>query len=285
MSWLTLEVSGWPLFWTLFFTAATYVNAGWMREQVCIYMCPYATLSSRPCSTTDTMIVAPTMRRAVSLGAPASAAHASPSALGDCIDCQLCVQVCPTGIDIRDGLQYQCIGCAHCVDACAQTMEQMNYSPGLIRYSTANELNGGPRRWLRARSLGYAAVTLALSIGLLTALSTRASFSFDVIRDRGQLFHDTGHGLVRNDYVLKIFNKTSDTAVLTLSVANAPGVTLSEPQRLEVPAGAAQVEALVLEGQPSDSERAGATLPLPGIRVRRRGDSFLSPGSSQGARQ
>src|SRR5262245_10560265 len=132
---ITFQLSGWALFWTAFFTAATYFNAGYLREQVCIYMCPYARFQSAMFDQ-DTLVVSYDTVRGEPRGSRKRDADPAVLGLGDCIDCQLCVQVCPTGIDIRDGLQYQCIGCAHCVDACDSVMIKVGYAPGLIRYTT-----------------------------------------------------------------------------------------------------------------------------------------------------
>src|SRR5690606_28844627 len=134
-----LDAHPWAYFWVAFFTLATYVNAGWLREQVCIYMCPYARFQSAMFDE-DTLVVSYDAARGEPRGSRKRGAEAGE--LGDCIDCTLCVQVCPTGIDIRGGLQYQCIGCAQCIDACDQVMEKMGYAAGLIRYTTERALAG-----------------------------------------------------------------------------------------------------------------------------------------------
>ena len=138
--------------------------------------------------------------------------------LGDCIDCQLCVQVCPTGIDIRNGLQYECIGCAHCIDACDDVMHKVGYAPGLIRYTTHNALAGKPIRVLRPRVIGYAAALSAMAVAFTIALFGRNLVGIDVIRDRGELFH-ADRDAIRNDYTLKVINKTQRPQTLVLSVA------------------------------------------------------------------
>lgn len=167
--------SGWAIFWICFFTLATYANAGWLREQVCIYMCPYARFQSVMFNK-NTQIVGYDQSRGEPRGnrSRISAKKAEPvnlqparsqdKQLGDCVDCQMCVQVCPTGIDIRDGLQYECIGCALCIDACDSIMEKMDYAPGLIRYASETEFEKGrPEKKFDARAKGYALV-LALSL-------------------------------------------------------------------------------------------------------------------------
>ena len=145
---LTLQVGAWGAAWTVFFTLATYINAGWMREQLCIYVCPYARFQSVMFDQ-DTLTVAYDATRGEPRGARRRDADRDAGDLGDCISCQLCVQVCPTGIDIRDGLQYQCIGCALCIDACDSVMDKMGYEPGLIRYASERELAGDKTHWLR----------------------------------------------------------------------------------------------------------------------------------------
>ncbi|MEM9623588.1 MAG: cytochrome c oxidase accessory protein CcoG, partial [Pseudomonadota bacterium] len=213
----------WTLFWIVFFTAATYINAGWMREQVCIYMCPYARFQSAMIDK-DTLIVSYDPQRGEPRGSRKRGAPAGD--LGDCINCQLCVQVCPTGIDIRDGLQYQCIGCAHCVDACDQVMEKMGYAPGLVRYTTERQLHDPGQthaHWLRPRSIGYALVVLVMTAALVVALWQRSTLAFDVLRERGTLYHvvtQSAEGpVIRNDYQLKIINKSQQTAQYTISVS------------------------------------------------------------------
>ena len=135
----------WEAFWVLFYGFATYGNAGYMREQVCKYMCPYARFQSAMFDK-DTMIVSYDPGRGEPRGSrPRSLAHAEVKAQGkgDCIDCTLCVQVCPTGIDIRDGLQYECISCSACIDVCDGVMDKMQYPRGLIRFATENGLEHG----------------------------------------------------------------------------------------------------------------------------------------------
>jgi cytochrome c oxidase accessory protein FixG len=226
---VTLNVALWAVAWITFFTLATYINAGWMREQVCIYMCPYARFQSAMFDK-DTLIVSYDTARGEPRGARKRGTH--PEALGDCIDCELCVQVCPTGIDIRNGLQYQCIGCAHCIDACDDVMAKVGYAPGLIKYTTEHALMGKQSRLLRPRVIGYAAALSVMAIAFTVALVSRSLLGIDVIRDRGELFH-VEHGAIRNDYTLKLINKTQQRQTYTLS-ANTDSV--DEALHLEGPA-------------------------------------------------
>ena len=234
------EAPGWAVFWVLFFTTATYVNAGWLREQVCIYLCPYARFQSAMIDR-DTLVVSYDPGRGEPRGTREKTARTSE--LGDCIDCTLCVQVCPVGIDIRDGLQYQCIGCAHCIDACNQVMEKMDYAPGLIRYTTEHALMGGESHWWRTRSVAYATVLLAMTAALATAIVLRVPFQVDVVRERGDLFQTTTAGLVTNAYSLLILNKSQEPKELALEIeADLPlestltqTVLIQPGERLDLP--------------------------------------------------
>ncbi|HTK96505.1 MAG TPA: cytochrome c oxidase accessory protein CcoG [Pseudomonadales bacterium] len=237
--------------WVAFFTIATYVNAGWMREQVCLHMCPYARFQSAMFDT-DTLIVSYDPARGEPRGARKRGVR--PDALGDCIDCQLCVQVCPTGIDIRNGLQYECIGCAHCIDACDEVMTKVGYAPGLIRYTTHNALEGKPIRVLRPRVIGYATALSAMVVAFTIALFSRDLVGIDVIRDRGALFQ-ANRDAIRNDYTLKVINKTQQAQTLALSVASAsydPHPRLEGPASIVVDAGDVVTVPVTLAVPPSE---------------------------------
>ncbi|MEO5796043.1 MAG: cytochrome c oxidase accessory protein CcoG, partial [Rhodoferax sp.] len=192
---LQLNFGSWEVFWGLFYSAATYGNAGFMREQVCKYMCPYARFQSAMFDK-DTLIVSYDTNRGEPRGARSRKADPATLGLGSCVDCTLCVQVCPTGIDIREGLQYECIGCAACIDGCDQVMDKMGYPKGLIRYSTENALKqhlpaqGILKRIFRPRVLVYTAVLWAIIIAALVTLYQRVPLKVDVIRDRGNVMHD-----------------------------------------------------------------------------------------------
>ena len=253
----SLDMAGWAAFWTLFFTAGTYVNAGWLREQVCTYMCPYARFQSAMFDK-DTLIVSYDAARGEPRGSRKRGA--SEHTLGDCIDCQLCVQVCPTGIDIRDGLQYECIGCAHCIDACTQVMDKMGYQPGLVRYTTENALASRPTRVIRGRSVGYAMVCAALIVAFAFMLLGRDGFGFDVLRERGELYHLQSSGEVRNDYQLKVMNKTQRDATYTIAVASPAWVGLASDATTTVAAG--EIENLSLQLVARRAEFANAPVEL-----------------------
>ncbi|QVM89211.1 cytochrome c oxidase accessory protein CcoG [Pseudomonas entomophila] len=220
----TFELSGVALFWVLFFTGATYINAGWMREAVCMHMCPYARFQSVMFDK-DTLAVAYDPSRGESRGPRKKGSDPRGQGLGDCIDCTLCVQVCPTGIDIRDGLQMACIGCAACIDACDGVMDKMGYARGLVGYKSEHNLQGGKTHWLRPRLLGYATALVVMIGALIVALQMRPMVSMDVIKDRG-LFRENALGQIENIYLLKIINKTPQTQHYRLRLLDADGFEL-----------------------------------------------------------
>jgi cytochrome c oxidase accessory protein FixG len=203
---LNLELGGWETFWILFYGFATYGNAGFLREQVCRYMCPYARFQSAMFDH-DTLIVSYDGGRGEPRGARGRGVDPKAAGLGDCVDCTICVQVCPTGIDIREGLQYECIACAACVDACDAVMARVGYQPGLIRYATERELRGQPTHYLRPRVLVYGGLLAALAIGFVVSLSLREPIGLDVLRDRNALYRVLPTGDVENVYSLRILNK------------------------------------------------------------------------------
>ena len=221
--------------WSVFFTLATYINAGWMREQVCIYMCPYARFQSAMFDK-NTLIISYDPSRGEQRGARKRGSDYQAQGLGDCIDCTLCVQVCPTGIDIRNGLQYECIGCAHCIDACDSIMEKMNYPKGLISYTTENKLAGGTWTWKRPKLIGYGTALLILAALFMLVLYLRTPLSLDVIRDRGQLYQEVAGGRIENVYTLKIINMSDSTLHYELQTEGLPNPTLLPDVPIEVPA-------------------------------------------------
>ena len=234
---LALEIGGWTLFWGLFYGFATYGNAGYMREQVCKYMCPYARFQSAMFDK-DTLIISYDESRGEPRGGRKRSEDPKEKGLGDCIDCQLCVQVCPTGIDIREGLQYECIACAACIDACDSIMDRMDYPRGLVRYTTENAVHGKKSRVLRPRVLVYATLLLVLVGGLVTSMVMRTPVILDVIRDRNTLYREIPGDMIENIYTLKLINQVNEPRSFAVEVSGFEGVTLDGvPGLVEVDAG------------------------------------------------
>ncbi len=287
---------GWETFWVLFYALATWGNAGFLREQVCKYMCPYARFQSAMFDRNTLIIAYDPMRgeprgprprglggvlvrgrglldqalayqfvfRAsghaaaedamlqarAQAGLPSDAAFATglaeplqrpaPEIAGDCIDCTLCVQVCPTGIDIRNGLQYDCIACGACIDACDDVMLKMGYPKGLIRYSTQNAIDGKPTRVLRPRIVVYGAILLALVAGWSWGVGGRSELIAEVLRDRNALYRIAGDGRIENGYTLKLINKTDRAQSYRVEIDAGAGISLVGGPQL-VPAEAQQV--------------------------------------------
>jgi polyferredoxin len=291
-----LEWGGWETFWVLFYGGATWGNAGFLREQVCKYMCPYARFQSAMFDR-DTLLIAydaprgeprgPRQREVASTQQrgrapldPATAAdyvfraslHPSaaatragargtitwdqesaeplprftPAQLGDCVDCTVCVQVCPTGIDIRNGLQYECIACGACIDGCNEVMAKLGYPRGLVRHATQNALDGRPTRILRPRMFVYAALLLALAGGWAWGVAARSPFQVEVLRDRNALYRVAADGTVENTYTLKIINKTDRAAHFTLALGTAPAAAHISGVATQVVAPAGEVIAVPL---------------------------------------
>ncbi|MBT1450355.1 cytochrome c oxidase accessory protein CcoG [Glaciecola sp. XM2] len=220
INFFTLDTGFWVAFWVLFFTFCTYANAGYMREVMCTHMCPYARFQSAMFDK-DTYTVAYDAQRGEQRGPRArklTQEDVKAKGLGDCIDCNLCVQVCPTGIDIRNGLQYECINCGACVDACNGVMEKMGYEKNLISFTSEHELKGGTTKIFRAKLLGYAAVLLVMTSLLIFDIVSRVPLEVDIIRDRNSLFRETNQGLIENVYTLKILNKSQQDRSYIINV-------------------------------------------------------------------
>jgi len=284
------EWSGWETFWVLFYSLATWGNAGFLREQVCKYMCPYARFQSAMFDR-NTLIIAYDPMRGEPRGARRKGSLASvlerargllekttaydyvfraahhhtaadnlvaargntsvldqrleaqplpkfaPEELGDCIDCTLCVQVCPTGIDIRNGLQYECIACGACIDACNEVMDKIGYPHGLIRYATQNAIDGKPSRVLRPRIFVYGFLLLALLIGWGWGVTHRSPLIAEVLRDRNALYRVTGDGSIENGYTLKLINKTREAQRYRIELQSTDRIALrGGPQTVQAAA-------------------------------------------------
>jgi polyferredoxin len=294
---LPFEWGGWELFWVLFYSLATWGNAGFLREQVCKYMCPYARFQSAMFDR-NTLIIAYDARRGeprgsrrrglpgvlergrallgaeqaqqyvVAAAANPSAADAAvrarattglvdvragvvalarpaPDTLGDCIDCTLCVQVCPTGIDIRNGLQYECIACGACIDACNEVMDKVGYPRGLIQHTTQNAVDGRPSRVLRPRVLVYALLLGTLLAGWGWGVMHREPLIVDAIRDRNALYRINADGQVENAYTLRLINKLDRPQRYRVEVRAPAGIRLLHAP-VEVDAAPEQVLTLAL---------------------------------------
>ncbi|GAB4215302.1 MAG: cytochrome c oxidase accessory protein CcoG [Rhodoferax sp.] len=253
------NMSGWGYFWVLFYGFATYGNAGYMREQVCKHMCPYARFQSAMFDK-DTLIVTYDTERGEPRGARSKKADPAKLNLGSCVDCGLCVQVCPTGIDIRNGLQYECIGCGACADVCDTVMEKVGYPKGLVRYSTENAvLNHWSRdqivrRVLRPRILIYTTILLGIVVAIFATLAMRTPFKADVVRDRGVMARVVEAGKTENVYSIQIMNATESDQRYKISVSGVPGLAIMSddtvklastqarwvPVRVQAPFGAAE---------------------------------------------
>jgi len=282
------HMGSWEIFWVLFYGFATYGNAGYMREQVCKYMCPYARFQSAMFDR-DTLIVSYDEQRGEPRGGRSRKADPEALGLGACVDCSLCVQVCPTGIDIRKGLQYECISCASCIDVCDDVMDKMNYPRGLIRYTTENALEQGWKQgqiWghiLRPRVLVYASILGAVVIAMLVSLAMRVPFKVDVVRDRGVLARIAAGGRIENVYRLQIMNATEKEQSFHIEASGLPGLTVaSESDVIVAPAEARWVAVRLqvpYEGAVPGSQAIRFDVAAPGLngRTLHEKSTFLVP--------
>ena len=215
---LSLSLGPWEWFWIGLYSLATYGNAGWLREQVCLHMCPYARFQSAMFDK-DTLVISYDKNRGEGRGKRKKNSDYKAKGLGDCIDCMQCVHVCPTGIDIRDGLQYECIACAACIDVCDNVMEQMHYPKGLIQYTTEHAEQGVESKIFRPRTLLYIGLFSLLVSIFIYLVATRVPLDVNVIRDRNTLFTESFAGKIENTYQLKILNMSQQPHQYGLSVA------------------------------------------------------------------
>ena len=234
---VTGQLSGWETFFAFFFTGALYLDAGWMREQICKFACPYARFQGAMFDT-NTLTVFYDRQRGEPRGHRARSIDPAAAGLGSCIDCGLCVHVCPTGIDIRNGTQYECIGCAACIDACDKVMVDMGYAPGLVRYASEASLKTGHLRVLRPRVIGYGIILSLIVSTFAYALSQRVPLRVDVLRDRARLYRMTNDGLVENTYTLKVMNLDQHPHAYRVAAAGLDDLRLVAPEVLHVEPGA-----------------------------------------------
>ncbi len=253
-------LGGWGYFFIGLFTVFTYMNAGWLREQVCFIMCPYGRFQSVMFDK-DTLIVSYDSERGEPRGKRKKESDYLAEGLGSCIDCQLCVQVCPTGIDIRDGLQFQCIQCALCIDACDSIMDQMGYARGLVRYTTENILTKKTSyHWLRPRLLGFSAVLIIMMGIFAYSLATRVPLAIEAMRDRNQLFRENNEGLIENVYTLRIMNKSQKTATYHLSIEGDEHITLVNVPDFALVAGEISTLPVTLQADPGYLKKSNYTI-------------------------
>lgn len=243
---LNFDVSPTVMGFVLGLTFSTYLMAGFAREQVCTYMCPYARFQSAMFDK-DTLIIGYDEKRGEPRGKHKKGT--SWDGRGHCIDCTACVQVCPMGIDIRDGLQMECIACGLCVDACNNVMDQIDLPRGLIRYDTENhmqaEVKGGAEkfRFWRPRTYYYGVIMAAVGCLMLYALIARAPLELHVLHDRNPIFVQLSDGSIRNGYTLKILNKTHDFHTYALSVEGLDDAEITVKAAGDISADALSVPA------------------------------------------
>ena len=249
------------LFWLLFYSLATYGNAGWLREQVCMYMCPYARFQSAMFDK-NTLVISYDEARGEPRGTRKKGADIEAKQLGSCVDCTLCVQVCPTGIDIRNGLQYECIGCAACIDACDEVMVKMDYPKGLIKYTTENSLEGKPTSLLSARVIVYTILLISILAGVIYSIQTRDSVALNVLRDRNALYRENFDGSISNSYTIKVLNMDLIDHSYKLSVTGITGIKPSINGEIKVKAGTVLEIPLSLSVEPEHLEQPSTTITL-----------------------
>jgi cytochrome c oxidase accessory protein FixG len=274
----TLGFGPWEWFWVLFYGFATYGNAGWMREQVCKYMCPYARFQSAMFDK-DTMIISYDAERGEPRGTRGRKTDLKAANLGHCIDCGLCVQVCPTGIDIRNGLQYECIGCTACIDVCNGVMDKMQYPRGLIRYATQN---GMANHWTRAqmfrhvlrpRVLVYTAILVVIVGAVLGSLLLRSPFKVDVVRDRASLARLVDDGWIENVYRLQLMNTTERAQRYRITASGLPGAVVEPAGEIAVAPAEARWVPVSVRVPPETAQQAGPGAHALSLRVERVADS------------
>jgi len=284
----TGNLGAWEIFWIFFYGGFTYLFAGFMREQVCKYMCPYARFQSVMFDP-DTLIITYDPTRGETRGVRKKGVDAKAAGLGDCVDCGQCVNVCPTGIDIRDGLQYECIGCAACIDVCDQVMDKVKLPRGLIRYSTENAMaqHLGKKEILghivRPRILLYTAI-LVLITGLASwFLAHRIPLKVDVIRDRSTLAREADDGSIENVYMLQIMNTEERPHRYKVTVDGLPGAEIAGPDEVDVPPATLQSFNTVVRVPPEAGKKGANQIHLEiaaqenaDIKVREKA-SFLLP--------
>ncbi|MDR1994944.1 cytochrome c oxidase accessory protein CcoG [Azonexus sp.] len=275
---LPFGLSGWELFWVFFYSGFCYMQAGFLREQVCKYMCPYARFQGVMYDP-DTLVITYDPERGEPRGVRRKGVDAKAAGLGDCIECGLCVVACPTGIDIRNGIQYECIGCGACIDACDPVMDKVGLPRGLIRYTTENALARHfsakeiIRHILRPRIVVYSMILLAITAAAIWSLATRVPLKVDVIRDRSTLAREADDGWIENVYNLKIMNTTETPKRYVLSVDGLAGIELAGDHSVDVDS-AENHEVTVVVRVPPESGQHGANTIHFGVKAE--GDAAIA---------
>ena len=250
----TVTLGPWEIFWIFFYAAFLYMMAGFMREQVCKYMCPYARFQGVMFDP-DSLIITYDAERGEPRGLRKKNVDAKAQNLGDCVDCGICVQVCPTGIDIRNGLQYECIACAACIDACDTVMDKVGYPRGLVRYSTENALakHYKPRdifaHLMRPRTILYTSILLVIIAATVWSLSSRIPLRVDILRDRSTLYREADDGRIENVFTLNVMNTDATTHRYAISVSGIEGIDIAGEPIIEVPAASNKSVLVVVAAQ------------------------------------
>ncbi|HET7774952.1 MAG TPA: cytochrome c oxidase accessory protein CcoG [Azospira sp.] len=250
----------WETFWTFFYGGFAYLMAGFMREQVCKYMCPYARFQSVMFDP-DTLIITYDPERGESRGARKKGADYKAQGLGDCVDCGICVQVCPTGIDIRNGLQYECIGCSACIDGCDEVMDKVGYPRGLIRYSTENAMAKHLSKQeimghvIRPRILLYTVILAAITLTTAWFIAHRIPLKVDIIRDRGALARETDLGLIENTFTLRFMNTDEQSHRYRIRSSGLDGLEIVGATEVEVPAATTTSLMTSVQAQPDAGKK------------------------------
>jgi cytochrome c oxidase accessory protein FixG len=250
----TVTLGPWEIFWIFFYAAFLYMMAGFMREQVCKYMCPYARFQGVMFDP-DSLIITYDAERGEPRGLRKKNVDAKAKNLGDCVDCGICVQVCPTGIDIRNGLQYECIACAACIDACDTVMDKVGYPRGLVRYSTENALakHYKPRdilaHLMRPRTILYTSILLVIISATAWSLSTRIPLRVDILRDRSTLYREADDGRIENVFTLNVMNTDAATHRYEINVSGIEGMDIAGERIIEVPAASNRSVLVIVSAQ------------------------------------
>ena len=243
------------------FTISTYANAGWMRSIFCIHMCPYSRFQSAMFDK-NTYIVGYDATRGESRGPRSRKVAREDTGLGDCIDCDLCVQVCPSGIDIRDGLQYECINCGACVDACDEIMDKMKYPRGLISYTSEQKLEGKKTKLMRPKIVGYG-LMLLIMIGLfIVNIATLTKVEMEIVRDRTSLYRENIDGLIENTYTLKVLNKTIEPQEYKISFTGLKDATMIGPKQITIQSGEVFTQPISIAVDPYEIKKKKVTITI-----------------------